>query len=192
MSDVRAESGVWTDLPAGPGTPSTRVGPPMIGWRRWGVIVLLPLMTVACDQVTKHVAASSFTDVIPYSLVGGAVELLYSENPGAFLGLGADLHHSTRFWLFTVGVGLLLTLFGAKLVRATRPPELIGWSLVIGGGFSNLIDRLMRDGRVIDFLRVGFGEVRTGIFNVADAAIVVGLACLFASALWLRNNSMEP
>lgn len=165
----------------------------MNGWRRWGLAVLLSAVTVACDQATKHIAASSFTDVIPYSLVGGVVELLYSENPGAFLGLGSDLHHSTRFWLLTVGVGLLLLVFGAKLVRATRLPELIGWSLVIGGGLSNLIDRLMRDGRVIDFLRVGIGDHRTGIFNVADAAIVLGLACLFVSALWLRKNTRaEP
>lgn len=165
----------------------------MNGWRRWGVIVLLPVVTVACDQATKHLAAASFTDVIPYSLVGGVVELLYSENAGAFLGLGAGLHDSTRFWLLTVGVGLLLLVFGAKLIRATRPPELIGWSLVIGGGLSNLIDRLIRDGRVIDFLRVGIGEVRTGIFNVADAAIILGLACLFASALLLhKNNPVGP
>lgn len=165
----------------------------MNGWRRFWLAVLVPLATIACDQATKHVAASSFTDVIPYSLVGGVVELLYSENPGAFLGLGSGLHHSTRFWLLTVGVGLLLLVFGAKLVRATRLPELIGWSLVIGGGLSNLIDRLMRDGRVIDFLRLGIGDHRTGIFNVADAAIVLGLACLFVSALWLhRSAPAEP
>ncbi|MGH9319377.1 MAG: signal peptidase II [Vicinamibacteria bacterium] len=158
--------------------------------RRWMVALLLLLLTVACDQATKHVAASSFTDVIPYSLVGGFVELLYSENPGAFLGLGSDFHHSTRFWLFTVGVGGLLLLFAARLLRATRPVELVGWSLVIGGGLSNLIDRLMRDGRVVDFLRVGIGDMRTGIFNIADAAIVLGLLCLFASALWLHGDRL--
>ena len=157
--------------------------------RRWAVAILLLLMTVACDQATKHVAASSFIDAIPYTLVGGFVELFYSENPGAFLGLGAEFHHSTRFWLFTGGVSGLLLVFSARLFRATKPVELVGWSLVIGGGASNLIDRLMRDGRVVDFLRIGFGEMRTGIFNVADAAILLGLVCLFASALWLHNES---
>jgi len=49
----------------------------------------------------------------------------------------------------------------------------------------------MRDGRVVDFLRIGIGELRTGIFNVADAAIVLGLACLFASALWLHNDRLR-
>ena len=159
--------------------------------RWWAVASLLLLMTVACDQATKHVAASSFIDVIPYTLVGGFVELLYSENRGAFLGLGSDFHHSTRFWLFTVGVGGLLLVFSARLFQATKPVELVGWSLVIGGGASNLIDRLVRDGRVVDFLRIGIGELRTGIFNVADAAIVLGLACLFASALWLHNERLR-
>ncbi len=111
--------------------------------KRWAVAALLLLMTVACDQATKHVAASSFIDVIPYTLVGGFVELFYSENPGAFLGLGADFHHSTRFWLFTVGVGGLLLVFSARLFQAKKPVELVGWSLVIGGGASNLIDRVV-------------------------------------------------
>jgi signal peptidase II len=159
---------------------------------RWAIAVFLPAMTVACDQVTKHVAASSFVDAIPYSLVGGFIELFYSENPGAFLGLGADFHHSTRFWLFTVGVGGLLLVFSSRLLRATKPVELVGWSLVIGGGASNFIDRLLRDGRVVDFLRVGIGEVRTGVFNVADAAIVLGLLCLFTSALWLTKDQAVP
>lgn len=145
------------------------------------------LLTVACDQATKRVAQSSFTDVIPYSLVGGGVELLYSENSGAFLGLGSRFHQTTRFWLFTVGVGLLLLVFVAKLLRARHLPELLGWSLVIGGGASNLIDRVLRDGRVIDFLRVGVGDLRTGIFNLADFAIITGLLFLFASALWRRD-----
>lgn len=160
--------------------------------RRWAVASLLLLMTVACDQATKHVAASSFMDVIPYTLVGGFIELFYSENSGAFLGLGSDFHHSTRFWLFTVGVGGLLLVFSARLFQATKPVELVGWSLVIGGGVSNLIDRVTRDGRVVDFLRIGVGELRTGIFNVADAAIVLGLVCLFASALWLHKNDRLP
>ena len=159
--------------------------------RRWAIASLLLMMTVACDQATKHVAASSFIHEIPYSLIGGFVELFYSENPGAFLGLGSDFHHSTRFWLFTVGVGGLLLVFSARLFQATKPVELVGWSLVIGGGASNLIDRLVRDGRVVDFLRIGIGEIRTGIFNVADAAIVLGLLCLFASALWLRNDRLR-
>jgi signal peptidase II len=161
------------------------------GQRRQWLVVALPLLTtIACDQATKHVAASIFSDAIPYALVAGTVELFYSENSGAFLGFGAQFPPGARFWLFTVGVGLLLALFGLKLYRATNTAELVGWSLVVGGGLSNLIDRVMRDGRVVDFLMVGVGDFRTGIFNLADTAIVFGLVCLFASALWLRGSRM--
>jgi signal peptidase II len=155
-----------------------------MSWRRRSAIAFpLLLLTVACDQATKHVASSSFSAAVPYSLVGGAIELLYSENSGAFLGLGAGLDASVRFWLFTVGVTLLLFVFSFKLLRAHGLQETAGWTFVIAGGLGNLIDRLLRDGMVVDFLRVGLGELRTGIFNVADAAIAVGLVLLFSAAL---------
>jgi signal peptidase II len=52
-------------------------------------------------------------------------------------------------------------------------------SLILGGGISNLIDRLVRDHRVIDFMIVGFGWLKTGVFNVADVAITAGVGLLF-------------
>jgi signal peptidase II len=48
----------------------------------------------------------------------------------------------------------------------------------LAGGASNLIDRLIYDGYVLDFLNVGVGSVRTGIFNVADAFIMAGVILL--------------
>jgi signal peptidase II len=153
---------------------------------RWLLVIPLFLATIACDQTTKRLAAEVLVGAIPYSLVGGSVELLYSENRGAFLGMGAHLESGTRFWLFTVGVGLLLLVLVSRLVRASSISELVGWCLIVAGGAGNLIDRLLYDGHVIDFLRVGFAGLRTGIFNLADAAIVVGLLCLFVSALSRR------
>jgi signal peptidase II len=48
---------------------------------------------------------------------------------------------------------------------------------VVAGGASNWIDRLAF-GRVVDFMNVGLGPLRTGIFNVADVAIMVGVGLL--------------
>jgi signal peptidase II len=53
-------------------------------------------------------------------------------------------------------------------------PALVGLALYFAGGASNLVDRVMR-GSVIDFLNVGVGPLRTGIFNVADMAILLGV-----------------
>ena len=52
-------------------------------------------------------------------------------------------------------------------------PTLLGVALFVAGGTSNLLDRITY-GKVIDFMNVGLGPVRTGIFNVADIAIMLG------------------
>ena len=153
------------------------------GIRRWLLVLPFILLTVACDQTSKRLAAEVLAGLGPHSYLGGSVVLLYSENSGAFLGLGSALAETTRFWLFTVGVGGLLLLFLVKLFRAGSRAELIGWTLIVSGGLGNLIDRVLHDGRVIDFLRIGVGELRTGIFNLADAAIVAGLLALFVATL---------
>ncbi|MGE0642983.1 MAG: signal peptidase II [Nitrospira sp.] len=46
----------------------------------------------------------------------------------------------------------------------------------MSGGLSNLFNRLRHDGRVIDFLNLGIGSLRIGIFNVADACITAGIS----------------
>jgi signal peptidase II len=51
-------------------------------------------------------------------------------------------------------------------------------ALIAGGGASNLLDRLLDAGRVTDFLNVGIGPLRTGIFNIADMAILGGAILL--------------
>ena len=68
---------------------------------------------------------------------------------------------------------------------------LVAVSLFVAGGIGNLIDRLANDGRVIDFMQVGVGWLRTGVFNVADMAITLGAACLLASSLPQRRRK-EP
>jgi signal peptidase II len=78
--------------------------------------------------------------------------------------------------VFTVGTGLMLLAAVAIGIRMRASgAEAVGLALVCSGGVSNLIDRLAH-GTVIDFLNVGLGPVRTGIFNVADMAVLAGIA----------------
>ena len=58
---------------------------------------------------------------------------------------------------------------------------LIGMALFVAGGSSNLLDRLTR-GSVIDFMNVGIGPLRTGIFNVADVAIMLGVGLVLLAS----------
>lgn len=111
--------------------------------------------------------------------------LQYAENKGAFLSIGSSLPDKVRGLLFTFGIGAIVfgilgyLLFVPALPYATT----IALSLVASGGLSNLIDRIAYGGYVIDFLNIGLGSLRTGIFNIADVAIMVGAISLIVRSL---------
>jgi len=80
---------------------------------------------------------------------------------------------------------MLFVLFRSPLSASA----LVGAGLFVAGGTSNLIDRVLH-GSVIDFMNVGIGSVRTGIFNVADMALMLGLAVYFVTHV--RSSGDDP
>ena len=75
-------------------------------------------------------------------------------------------------------------MLAAFLAKGLGHWQVAGLSLIAGGGVGNWIDRLTNDGRVTDFLNVGVGGLRTGIFNVADVVLLAGVAIfIFAARL---------
>jgi signal peptidase II len=90
----------------------------------------------------------------------------------------------------SVVVGLVLAALLAYLFisKPENPVVAIAVALIVGGGVSNLMDRLRYGGYVVDFLNVGVGPLRTGIFNVADMAIMVGVFLwAFGDKLWKKR-----
>jgi signal peptidase II len=148
---------------------------------------------IGCDQATKALARDALASSPPLSLLGGAVRFQYAENPGAFLSLGAGLSPRWRFLLGVVfsGVALAgLAVFAARSAQLSTAQRL-GLGLVVAGGLGNLIDRLANDGRVVDFVSVGLGPLRTGIFNVADMAITAGVLVTIVAGL-KRSAAPQP
>ena len=98
------------------------------------------------------------------------------QNHGGFLGVVNDFPENWRFFLLTVCVSVLLIgcLFYLLGFNKTTPRYDIPLALVIGGGIGNLLDRLLHNGGVTDFLSIGIGNFRTGIFNLADISILIG------------------
>ncbi|NVN90513.1 MAG: signal peptidase II [Desulfuromonadales bacterium] len=150
------------------------------------VLLIAPVLLccVGCDQLTKNIARQGLANSEPISFLNNMVRLQYSENPGAFLSLGAGSPETIRFWIFTVCVGgFLASMFVYLLVYPhNSKAHIISLSLVIGGGVGNLIDRIFNEGRVIDFLNVGIGPLRTGVFNVADIVISCGIVWFIATS----------
>jgi signal peptidase II len=142
--------------------------------RRLAVIALV-IATIGCDRVTKHLATVELAGAPRQSFLADTVRLQYEENAGAFLSLGAGLPDWARLGIFVAGTGLLLAALGVALLRRRfEGRDLVGLCLIWAGGVSNLVDRVDR-GTVVDFLNVGVGPVRTGVFNVADLAIATGV-----------------
>lgn len=145
--------------------------------RRILFVLALIALVLGLDRITKVLAIDSLAGVPPRDFLGGTVRLVYQENHGAMLSLGANLPESIRFLFFGALVALLLlTLLVIVLVkRELSVAHAVSASLVIGGGLGNVVDRLLFDGAVIDFLNVGVGQIRTGVFNLADVTILVGI-----------------
>jgi signal peptidase II len=156
---------------------------PIHGPRRFLPLILPAVVLcscVGCDQWTKSLATEHLRLAPAMSFFGDTLRIQYAENPGAFLGAGSTLPPSTRFALLVVINAVFLGLIGS-LVFIRKPAgrwQHLAVVLLLAGGIGNLIDRLFHSGLVIDFLNVGIGPVRTGIFNVADMAISTGFGLL--------------
>ncbi len=151
--------------------------------RNWQ-IAIVALSTVLLDQLTKVIARSSLSPMEELSYLGNTFVLLHTENTGAFLSLGANLPENVRFMIFSVlvGFGLLYVLYSLIKDKTMDRHETLAWAMIIGGGIGNLIDRIFR-GSVTDFMNMGIGNLRTGIFNIADIAVTTGAILLFLSAM---------
>lgn len=148
---------------------------------RCGVLVFLAMLafSAGCDQATKRLAVERLEGRPAVSLAGDAVRFELAANPGGFLSLGAGLPPELRRGLFLVAVPLALLVVCAVVLRARPRSALVlgGLGLVAGGGIGNWLDRV-REGAVTDFVSLGIGGLRTGVFNVADLAVIAGVVLL--------------
>jgi signal peptidase II len=158
---------------------------------------LLPLglitgLCILTDQTAKQLAAAHLSPLLSQLYLRGLVRLVYAENSGMFSSLGVELSVAAKFWLFTVGVGLVLTGLLIYLLAGTRVNRgfLIGGALVLGGGLSNLLDRLLNQGLVIDFIYLVIDGWISDVFNLADLAISVGSVILLLA--WIRRSRETP
>lgn len=133
---------------------------------------------VAFDQATKALARVILVEGAPHDFLGGILHIRLVENHGAFLSLGSTLPEPVRNAIFLVGASLMVAGLVAWifLSKAADAPTRLVLSWIAAGGIGNIIDRAIFDGGVTDFLNLGIGPLRTGIFNVADMYITFALA----------------
>jgi signal peptidase II len=164
------------------------------GLERLTIVGVILACCVGCDQATKSIAQAMLPETEIWSYLGDSIRLQLAHNEGAFLSLGSELPELWRRVIFLgfVGAVLLGVLAHALLGRHSSTWNIVGLTLAAAGGISNLVDRLCNDGRVVDFMNLGIGPLRTGIFNVADLAIMVGVLLLLTRETLGRRASPRP
>lgn len=159
---------------------------------RAGALLGLTAVALVLDQVSKVYATAWWKGTPPLSFFADIFRIEYAENHGAFLSLLANTPDEVRFWILTVINGVVLVGLAAYLLAAPKVAvsTFLPLLLVVAGGIGNLVDRI-RFGYVIDFLNLGLGNVRTGIFNVADMFITAGFI-LMAWMMLFGEHEAEP
>lgn len=139
---------------------------------------LLALFVVLLDRWTKHLAAVRIPLYQHIQVIPGFFRLTHTENSGAAFSLFADSPSHWRTTLLITFSVVAMVVVIALLWKQTKALTISGiaLSLILGGAFGNLWDRVAR-GRVVDFLLVYVRQYQWPVFNLADSAIVVG-ACL--------------
>jgi len=135
-------------------------------------------MVVALDQLTKWIAWNTWGpagDRIETEYLGGLVRLHFVRNTGSAFGM-----FQGQSGFLTVAALLAIVVLGVFFFRSAREDRVVALSLglLIGGAVGNLIDRI-RLGYVIDWVRLPI----TLSFNVADAAVMVGMVLIFGAVL---------
>lgn len=154
--------------------------------QRW---LWLSLAVVVLDQISKQLVESSLlvyetVPILPY------FNLTLAYNEGAAFSFLSDQGGWQR-WFFTLVAVVVVVILAVWLKRLHHERLLAAaLSLVIGGAFGNLLDRLLF-GHVIDFLDFYYGAHHWPAFNVADMAITLGVALMFVDAFVGRGGEAK-
>lgn len=133
----------------------------------FAVITAAALLVI--DQITKYLVVSHFSLYESIPLIPGIINLTYIHNRGAAFGIFQN--QTLPFIIVTV---FALALGVWVLYKRYFNNSVMDWAilLIISGGVGNLIDRVFRQGNVVDFIETAFIEFP--VFNIADCAVTVG------------------
>jgi signal peptidase II len=148
---------------------------------RIGLFCLFSLSLISWDKVTKGLAKEHLRDQPVRSYLDDTFRLQYVENTGAAMSFADNLDPGPGFWLLGIlPLVILLGLFTYVIVHVQemRMVRMVGFSLIFAGGMGNILDRLVFDRHVTDFMNLGIQNIRTGIFNFADLWITMGIISL--------------
>ncbi len=157
-------------------------------WRNRLIGLALALAVFLLDQWIKGLALGPWNlhevgriDLLPF------FDLTWTQNYGVSLGMFPATSPEMR-WILVAVTSLIALVVFVWLLRERKLWDIAGLALILGGAAGNIRDRWIY-GYVIDYADFHIGTVRPFmVFNVADAAITVGVAIILARALFMREK----
>jgi len=132
------------------------------------------LLMLVADQVTKAMVVSYFEDTGgTVTVIKGVFSFCFVENDGAGFSILAG---NTIFLICFTAIAMVLVVYLLISGKFKHPLTDMGFCLVLSGGLGNFIDRVFRDGLVVDFIKTDFMDFP--VFNVADICVTVGAGLL--------------
>ncbi len=155
------------------------------------LVVLLVLLNIGCDQISKEVVRTKVAPQDYIQLIENNFILTNVENTGAMLGFGQNFSPTLKLILLQgIPLLVLLILLYRTLVKIKQNKWLAyAFAFVIGGGIGNLLDRILH-GSVTDFLFVKIGFFKTGIFNMADVSVTLGAIFILLYSFYSKKLSI--
>jgi len=146
---------------------------------KFAFLLVIVALNLGCDQFSKVIARKNIAPYEQIDVIKDRFTLTLVENTGAFLSAGSNLPEIVRIIVLTV-LPIVVLSYGLWFLYSNKHlPKLmqVGVCFLIGGGIGNIYDRIVY-GSVTDFLHMDFVLFRTGIFNMADVSIMVGIGLL--------------
>ncbi len=151
-------------------------------------------LSIALDQWTKVLARTHLQPLEPYghkTVIANYFDLRFSENTGVAFGMFQNLPGG-KYWLSVVGLVALALVVYYLVKSGPRQRRLhLALGLIFGGAVGNLIDRVFLS-KVTDFIVWHVGRHEWPAFNVADAALVVGVGLMALDMLFDRRGHTAP
>jgi signal peptidase II len=147
--------------------------------RKYTLLLITVGIIIVCDQVSKLYIDTAMWPHQSITVIENYFDITYVRNPGGAFGFFAQANR----WIvrpLLLGLSAVAVVIIILIYRDTPVDRLgarLAFALILGGAIGNLIDRL-RFGEVIDFLDVHWYQYHWPAFNIADAAITVGVAIL--------------
>ena len=163
-----------------------------LAWRKRSIGLVLAAAVYLLDQWIKSLALGPWRlrevgviDLLPF------FDLRWTQNFGVSLGMFEATSPEMR-WALVGVTGLIAAVVFVWLLRERKLWEIAPLALILGGALGNIQDRYLY-GYVIDYADFHIGSFRPFlVFNVADAAITIGVLIVLARSLFMREKPAEP